>query len=110
METVGQPRNVVDIEISVDGTRAVLGQCVKQADGIPFESGHLLSVLVLDITQHDDIFMKRPVENQCGDGKQGVEPPSYLVYRLGDEARRELLLEQFLILRRIAMLRKWYDA
>ena len=110
VETVGQPRSAVDIEIPADGVRAVLGQRVKRVDGISLGFGHLLSVLILDMAQHDDIFIRRLVENQCGDGKQGVEPPSCLVHRLGDEVRRELLLEQFLILKWIVMLRKWHGA
>ena len=58
------------------------------------------------MTQHDDVLVRRPVENQCGDRQQRVKPASRLIHRLGNKLSRELFLEQVLIFKGIMMLCK----
>ena len=56
------------------------------------------------MAQNDNILVRSLVEDQGRDCQQGVEPSTCLVYGLGDEICRELLLKEFLILKRIMML------
>ena len=62
------------------------------------------------MAEDNDIFVGRLVEDQGGDGKEGVKPSSCLVHSLGDKVRRELLLKELLIFKRIMMLGKRHGA
>lgn len=88
METVRQPGRAVDIEVPADRVRAVFLQRVERIDGISLGLAHLLAVLILHMSQDDDILVRRLIEDQRGDRQQGVEPSSCLVHRLGDKVRR----------------------
>ena len=93
METVRQPRRAVHIEIPTDGVRPVSLQRFKRIDCISLGLAHLLAVLILHMAENNNILVRRFVEDQRRDRQQGVEPPSCLVHCLGNEIRRELLLE-----------------
>ena len=75
-------------------------------NGISFRLTHLLAVLILYMSKHDNILIRTSVEQQGRLCHQGIEPSTGLVYCLGNELSRELLLKQILILKRIMMLSK----
>ena len=110
MEAVGQPRSGVRIEVPADGVRAVVAQSIKRIDGIALGLAHLLTVLVLHVPQHDDIFVRRLVEDQRRYRQQRVEPPSRLIHRLRDELCGEMLLKKLPVLEGIVILRKRHRA
>ena len=56
--------------------------------------------------QNNDILKRGLVKQQRRFRHQGIKPASGLVYGLRDKLSRELSLKQFLILKRIMMLRK----
>lgn len=58
------------------------------------------------MAEDDAVLERRLAEERRGHGKQGVEPPSRLVNRLGDEVRGEGLFEDFLVLEGIVPLCK----
>ena len=62
------------------------------------------------MSEHQTVAVARLVEDQCRDREQRVEPSAGLIDRLADEISRELLLKEFLILKRIVMLRKRHRA
>ena len=108
METVRQPRSTVDIEIPADRVCTISSQCVERINRIALGLTHLLAVLILNVTQYNNILIWCLVKQQGRDRKQGVEPASGLVNRLGNEICRELLLKKFFILKWIVMLCKWH--
>ena len=67
--------------------------------------GHLLALLVQNELRHDDAFIRRFVEQQNGDGQEGIKPAAGLVHRLGDEIGREKLLKFLLVFKWIVPLR-----
>ena len=62
------------------------------------------------MAKHDNILIGRLVKQQRGFRHQRVEPAARLVNRLRDKLCRKLLLEQFLIFKRIVMLCKRHGA
>ncbi len=68
--------------------------------------GHLDTVLVVDVTQHDTILERRFVKQKRRYRKQGVKPTSRLVYRFAYKVGRKLLLEYFFVLKWIVKLSK----
>ena len=105
-KALGQPGRAAAVKIPPYGICAEFFQSLKGIHHIALGLAHLLAVLVRHQTQNNDIFIRRLVEQQRGLRQQGVEPSSGLVHGLGDEFRRELLLEQIFIFKRIMMLRK----
>ena len=55
-------------------------------------------------------FIGRFVEDQGGNGQQGIEPASGLITASGDEVGGELPLEQFLVFKGIMMLGEGHGA
>ena len=110
VEAVGQPRGGIDIEIPADRVGAVGLQRLKGIDRVALGFTHLLAVLVLHMSQHNDILKAGPVEHQGGNGVQRIEPAAGLIHRLADEVGRELRLKQLLILKGIVMLREGHGA
>ena len=106
VETARKPRCGVHDKVPADRIRPVLGKGFHRIHRIALGLAHLLSVLVLDKAEHDDILKARLVENERRDRVQRVEPSSRLIDRLGNEGSRELGFEKFLILERIMMLCK----
>ena len=106
MEPVRKPRRAVDIEIPADGIGAKLFESLERINRVALGLRHLLSVLILYMAQNDEVLIRRLVKDQGGDSQKGIEPSSRLIHRLGDEVRRELLLKQLLILKRIMVLCK----
>ena len=60
------------------------------------------------MAQNDNVLIWRLVEDQSRDCQQRIEPSTGLVYRFRNKICRELLLEQFLILKWIVVLGKWH--
>ena len=83
---------------------------VERVDGVALGLRHLLSVLILNVTENEDVFIGRSVEQQGRNGEQRIEPASRLIDSLGNELRRELLLEQVVIFKRIVVLREGHRA
>ena len=81
-------------------------QGIEGVHRIALGLAHLLSVLIQHKAHDNHIFIRRLVEQQCGLCQQGIEPSPGLVHCLGDKLGRELGLEQFLVLKRIMVLRK----
>lgn len=100
VEFIGQPGRGIRQEIPPDGIRAVLLQRLEGADGVALGFGHLLAKLILHMAEHNHVLEGGLIEQQGGNRQQGIEPAAGLIHRLGDEVRRELRLEQFLIFRR----------
>ena len=67
VETVRQPRCTVDIEIPADRVCAVSLQCIERINRIALGLTHLLSVLILDMPQNDNILVRRLVKEQGRD-------------------------------------------
>ena len=110
VEPVGQPRGGVDVEIPADRVGAVGLQRLKGVNRVALGFTHLLAVLVLHMSQHNDILKAGPVEHQGGNGVQRIEPAAGLIHRLADEVGGELRLKQLLILKGIVMLREGHGA
>ena len=108
MEAVWKPRCGVAVEVPADCICAVFVQGIHRINRVTLGLTHLLSVLILYVTKHDNILVRRLVKEQCGDCHQGIEPSSCLVNRLTDEVSREVVLEDILILKRIMPLCKWH--
>ena len=64
VETVRQPGRTVGVEIPTDRVRAVFSQCFKRIDRIALTLTHLLSVLILNMAQNDNVLIRRLVEQQ----------------------------------------------
>ena len=105
-----QPGGAAHVEIPADGVRSVGGKGVERIHRISLGFAHLLAVLILHVAHDDYVLKGRLVEDQGGDGKQGVEPASGLVHRLGDKICRELGFKQLLVLKGIVMLGKGHGA
>ena len=104
MEAVRQPRCAVDVEVPADRVGTICLQGVERIDSVSFGLTHLLSVLILNVAENDNVLVRRLIKEQRGLGKEGVEPSSCLVNSLGDELCRELFVEKLLVLKRIVML------
>ena len=109
-EALWQPGSAAAVEIPPDGVRAVLCQGLEGIHHITLGFTHLLSVLIRHQAQDDDILIGSLVEQQSGFRQEGVKPPPCLIHGLGDELRRELLLEQVFIFKRIMVLRKGHGS
>ncbi len=72
--------------------------------------GHLAAVLGEDVAQADHVLVGRLVEDEGADRHQRVEPAARLVDGLRDELRRVALLEDLLVLVRVAPLRERHRA
>ncbi len=110
MEPVREPRCAVYIEIPAYRVGAVFLQRVERIHGVPLRFAHLLPILVLHVPEHQDVFVRGTVKNERRDSEQRIKPSSRLVDRLGDKLGRKLLLEEFLVLERIVVLRKRHGA
>ena len=110
MELVGQPGRAVGVEVPADRVGAVFSEGVEGIDRVALGFGHLLSVLVQDQTQDDDVFIGGLVEKKCGDRVQGIEPAAGLVHRLTDEGSGEVLFKELLIFKRIVVLGERHGA
>ena len=55
---------------------------LKRIDRISLGLAHLLPVLILHMSQYNDIFIRRLVEQQRGFRQQGIEPSPGLIHRL----------------------------
>ena len=64
METVRQPWSAVHIEIPADCVCTVISQRVKRVNRIAFGFAHLLSILILHMSQNDYILIWSFVEDQ----------------------------------------------
>ena len=104
METVRKPRCGVNVEVPADRVRAISSQRLKRIYRVPFRLAHLLSLLILNMPKHNDIFKTGIIKQQRGLRQQRVKPSSRLVYCLGNKLGRILLLKQLLIFKRIMML------
>ena len=82
VETVGQPGRAVDVEIPADGVCAVFIQRVEGIHRISLGLTHLLAVLILYMSQNDNVLIRRLIEQKSGLCQQGIEPASGLVYGL----------------------------
>ena len=105
-EAVRQPRRTILIEVPADCVRTVTAQGIHRLDGVALGLAHLLPVLVLHMTEDNDVSVRALVEEQRSNRNQRVEPAACLIDRLGDEVRREVFLEDFLVLKRIMPLCK----
>ena len=106
VETVGQPGCGIAVEIPADRICAIFLQSIKRIYRISLGLTHLLSVLILHVTQHDNILVRRFSKEKSGLCHQRIEPASGLINSLGNKLSRELLLKKFLIFKRIMMLCK----
>ena len=106
MEAAGKPGRAAGIEIPADRIRTVFLQRFKGIHRIALGFAHLLSVLILYQPQHDHVFKRGLIEQQRGLRQKGIEPAAGLIHRLRDKLSGELLFKDFLIFKRIMMLRK----
>ncbi len=106
METVRKPGCGIDVKIPADGICAIRFKCFERIYRISFGLTHLLTVLILYMSENDNIFIRSLVKQKRGLRKKGIEPSTGLVHCLGNKLCRELLLKHILILKRIMMLCK----
>ena len=104
METIRKPWSRIRIEEPANGIRAMLLQGFHRVYGVALRFTHLLSVLVLYMTEDKHIFKGSLMEEEGGFRKKRVKPTSGLVYCLTDKLCRELGLKKRLIFKRIMML------
>ena len=109
-EPVREPRSGVRVEVPADGVGAVGVQGIHRVDGVALGLRHLLTVLILDMAEDDDVLVRSLVEEQGADRQKGIEPAAGLVDGLGDEVCRELGLEELLVLERIVVLGERHGA
>ena len=109
-EAAGQPRRAHGIEVPAHGVRALLIQHIPRVHHVALVLAHLLAVLILHVAQHQAVFKRRAVEDQRADGQQRVEPAARLVDGFGDEIRREVFLEDFLVFKGIVPLGERHGA
>ena len=93
METIRQPWSTVDIEIPADCICSVGFQCLKRINGISFGLTHLLTVFILHMAKNDNILIWCLIKQQCGFCQKRIKPSTGLVYSLGNEISRKLLLK-----------------
>ena len=110
VEAVGQPGSGVGVEIPANRVRTVGVERVERVNGVALGLRHLLSVLILNVAENKNVFIGRSVEQQGRNGEQRIEPASRLIDSLGNKLRRELLLEQVVIFKRIVVLREGHRA
>lgn len=67
------------IEIPADSVCAVCLQGIKRIYGISLGLGHLLSVFILYMSEHDDVLIRCFVEKQCRFCHKRMEPSSGLI-------------------------------
>ena len=108
METVRQPWCTVDVEVPADGICTVCLKCIKRINCISLGLAHLLAILILNMSKNDNVLIWSLIKQKSRLSKKGVEPSSCLVNSLRNKVCRELLFEQFLILKWIMMLCKWH--
>ena len=83
---------------------------VPRHDDVPEGLGHLLALGVRDVPEAQDRLVRRTIEEQRGDGQQGVEPAARLVDGLADVVRGEARLEVLLALERRVVLGERHGA
>ena len=110
VEAVGQPGSGVGVEVPADRVGSVGGESIEGIHGVALGLGHLLSVLVLYVTENDYVLERCTVEEQGGNSEEGIEPTAGLVHCLGDEVGGELCLEGFVIFKGIVMLCEGHGA
>ena len=93
MEALRQPRCGAGVKVPADGISAVSLKRLKRIDGVALGLAHLLSLLVLHMPEHDDIFKRSSVKEQGALRHERVEPPAGLIHRLGNKLRRELFFK-----------------
>ena len=72
--------------------------------------GHLLTVLILHMSQNDAVLIGSLIEEQCADSQQSIEPATGLVNGLGDKVCGEVFIEDILIFKRIVPLCEGHGA
>ena len=83
---------------------------IPGGDHIAAGFGHLLSVLIQDQPQANDILVAVLLKQQRADGVQRVEPAAGLVNRLTDVISRELGFEFIQVFKRVMQLRHRHRA
>ena len=104
IETVGQPRSAVGIEIPPDRVRAVSAQRLHGAYGISLRLTHLFPVLIQYQAHDDHVLVSRTVEQQGRLRMEGIEPSSGLIHSLRNKCRGIPFFKQFLVFKRIMQL------
>ena len=64
MEAVRQPRCAVDVEVPADRVGTICLQGVKRIDSVSFGLTHLLSVLILNVAENDNVLVRRLIKEQ----------------------------------------------
>ena len=110
MEPAGQPGSRVGVEVPPQGVGPKLLQGLHGIHGVALGFAHFLAVFILHQALDQHVLKGGFVEEQSGDGQQGIEPASGLVHRFGDKVCGELLLEQLLVFKGVVMLGKGHGA
>ena len=109
-EAVRKPGRGVGVEIPADSVCAVLFKRLKGVDRITLGLGHLLSVLVENVAENENVLVGRAIKDKRGDRHKRIEPTAGLVNALADEVCGELALEELLILKGVVPLCKGHRA
>ena len=81
-EAVRQPWRTILIEVPANRIRTVTAQGIHRLDGVALGLAHLLPVLVLHMTEDDDVSVRALVKEQRPNRNQRVEPAARLIDRL----------------------------
>ena len=65
----GQPRRGVCVEVPTNRICTLLIQCIPRVNNVAFMLGHLLTVLILHMSQNDAVLIGSLIEQQCADSQ-----------------------------------------
>ena len=103
-EAVGKPGCGVGVEVPADSVCTVCLESLKGVNGVALGLRHLLSVLIEDVSEDENVLVGRAVKDKSGYRHKRVEPAARLVNTLGDKVCGELRLENLLVLEGIVPL------
>ena len=110
VETVGQPRSGVGIEVPTDGVSTVGFKSIEGVNRVALGFTHFLTVFILNVTQNDNVFVGSLIKDEGRDGKKGIEPTTGLVHCFGNKVRRELSLEEVFVFKGVVVLSEGHCA
>ena len=105
-----EPRIGYRIEIPAHGVRSLFAEYLERIDDVAEMFALLYSVLVKDVTENYAVLERRSAEHKRGHRFKSIEPAAGLVYGFTDEIRRERLIEQIFVFKRIVILRERHRA
>ena len=105
VKPTGKPQSGGSVEVPTHRVCALFVKTVPRIHHVALVLGHFYSVFVPNKPQHNTVFEGRLAKQQCGNCYQSVKPTARLIHRFADEIGGEVLLEKFLVFKRVVKLR-----